>query len=77
MGSELPVGKGSLEPILTDHLFSAKLSNTARKISVEVTDRFENKSTESLELQKGGERQIEYLSPPSYFILTDTYMYHN
>lgn len=50
-GPDLPIKKGSLEPTLTEHIFSAKPSSKAKKVTVEVTDRFGNKYSESIDLK--------------------------
>ncbi|MFI2742400.1 calcineurin-like phosphoesterase C-terminal domain-containing protein [Zhouia sp. PK063] len=42
LGEQLPQTRKWVEPMLTDHLFIAKPSNTAKQITVKVTDRFGN-----------------------------------
>ena len=51
-GSDMPEEKGSIEPTQTEHLFSAKPSESGRNITVKVTDRFGNIYTKSLTLQE-------------------------
>ncbi|SHF71765.1 Calcineurin-like phosphoesterase [Mariniphaga anaerophila] len=50
-GSEMPEEKGSLEPTRTEHVFSAKPSENAKEIRVEVTDRFGTVYSELLRLK--------------------------
>ena len=49
-GAALPKKHKWVEPTLTDHLFFAKPSPTAKKITVKATDRFGNVFTETLQL---------------------------
>ncbi len=50
-GSDRPVEKTSIDPTLTEHIFSAKPSESAKKITIEATDRFGNKYSESIYLK--------------------------
>jgi hypothetical protein len=49
-GPQLPKKHKFVEPTLTDHLFFAKPSPTAKKITVKATDRFGKVFTESIQL---------------------------
>ena len=51
-GTEKPERRPWVEPQLTDHLYVAQLSEGARKVTLEATDRFGKTYTESLELKK-------------------------
>ncbi|MGZ5190224.1 MAG: calcineurin-like phosphoesterase C-terminal domain-containing protein, partial [Flavisolibacter sp.] len=49
-GPELPQKHKFVDPTLTDHLFSAKPSGIAKKITVKATDRFGNQYLEEMKL---------------------------
>ncbi|QNF35665.1 calcineurin-like phosphoesterase C-terminal domain-containing protein [Adhaeribacter swui] len=51
LGDKLPVKQEGIEPVLTDHLFAAQPSANAKEIKVEVTDRFQNKYSETITLK--------------------------
>ena len=50
LGNTLPVERNWIEPILTDHLFSAVPSKGAKEIKVQAKDRFGNIYEESRKL---------------------------
>jgi hypothetical protein len=51
-GAEKPAKHSWVDPVLTDHMFFATLSPSAKKITVQVTDRFRNVYRQEIETAK-------------------------
>lgn len=57
-GADKPVKRGWVEPLLTDHMFFASPSAEAKKITIQVTDRFKNIYRKETELNALKQRSL-------------------